>query len=197
LIKKSKVIYILQRVLAVFIGSLLLSIGINGFLVPHHLIDGGVTGIALVLHYYTGFPTGLSLFLLSTPLCIYTWIYRRIYFYNSALGLMIVSISIDLFEPLKSQFMLSIFNSVLLGGTFIGLGVGIMLRYKTSTGGTDLLARFISDAFCYNIGIVILIVDGLIVLAAYKMIGLEAVLFSCLTIFIIGTVTSLIAKPCI
>jgi uncharacterized membrane-anchored protein YitT (DUF2179 family) len=112
------VIYILQRVFAVFIGSLLLSMGINGFLVPHHLLDGGITGIALVLHYYTGFPTGLSLFLLSTPLCIYTWIYRRIYFYNSALGLMIVSISIDLFEPLKSQFMLSIFTSALFGGGF-------------------------------------------------------------------------------
>lgn len=188
-------IYILQRVFAVFIGSLLLSIGINGFLVPHHLLDGGVTGIALVLHYYTGFPTGLSLFFLSIPLCIYTWMYRRIYFYNSILGLSIVSISIDLFEPLQSQFMLPIFTSVLLGGAFIGLGVGMMLRYKTSTGGTDLLARFISDACCYNIGAVILFIDGLIVLAAYRMIGMKAVLFSCVTIFIIGTVTSLIAKP--
>jgi uncharacterized membrane-anchored protein YitT (DUF2179 family) len=189
------VIDIFQSLIAVLIGGLLLSIGINGFLVPHHLLDGGITGIALVLHYYTGFPTGISLFLLSIPLCIYTWIYRRIYFYNSFLGLIIVSISIDLLEPLKDQFMLSIFSSVLLGGTFIGLGVGIMLRYQTSTGGTDLLARFISDAFCVNIGAVILIIDGLIVVAAYKMIGIIAVLFSCLTIFVIGTITSLIAKP--
>lgn len=178
------------------IGSLLLGIGINGFLVPHHLLDGGITGIALLLHYYTGFPTGSSLFLLSIPLCIYTWIYRRIYFYSSFLGLLIVSISIDLLEPLQNQFLLSIFSSVLLGGTFIGLGVGIMLRYQTSTGGTELLARYISDAFYFNIGVVILFIDGLIVFGAYRMIGMKAVLFSILTIFIIGTITSLIAKPC-
>ena len=44
---------------AILIGSLLLGIGINGFLVPHHLLDGGITGLALIIHYYFGFPTGL------------------------------------------------------------------------------------------------------------------------------------------
>ncbi|MED1469858.1 YitT family protein [Bacillus salipaludis] len=185
----------LQRVFAALIGSLLLGLGINGFLVPHQLLDGGITGIALVLHYYTGFPTGLSLFLLSIPICIYTWIYRRIFFYNSFLGLIIVSISIDWLGPLRNQFLLSIFPSVLLGGIFIGLGVGIMLRYQTSTGGTDLLAQILSETFCINIGIVILIIDGLIVMGAFNMIGIKSVLFSCLTIFIIGIITSLIAKP--
>ncbi|HER2179694.1 TPA: YitT family protein, partial [Streptococcus pyogenes] len=42
-----KVIYIFQKAAAILIGSLLLSIGINGFLIPHHLLDGGITGIAL------------------------------------------------------------------------------------------------------------------------------------------------------
>jgi uncharacterized membrane-anchored protein YitT (DUF2179 family) len=189
------VIDILQKVYAVIIGSLLLSIGLNGFLIPHHLLDGGITGIALVLHYYTGFPTGLALFLLSIPLCIYTWIYRPIFFYNSFLGLVIVSISIDWLEPLSNQFLLPIFPSVLLGGIIIGLGVGIMLRYETSTGGTDLLASLLSEAFSLNIGMVILIIDGLIALAALQIIGLSAVLYSCLSIFIIGMITSLIAKP--
>ncbi|MBM7655373.1 uncharacterized membrane-anchored protein YitT (DUF2179 family) [Neobacillus cucumis] len=172
-----------------------MSIGLNGFLIPHHLLDGGITGIALVLHYYTGFPTGLALFLLSIPLCIYTWIYRPIFFYNSFLGLVIVSISIDWLEPLSNQFLLPIFTSVLLGGIIIGLGVGIMLRYETSTGGTDLLASLLSEAFSLNIGMVILIIDGLIALAALQIIGLSAVLYSCLSIFIIGMITSLIAKP--
>lgn len=48
--------------MAVLIGSLLLSIGINGFLVPHHILDGGVTGLALILDYYFGFPPGLAMF---------------------------------------------------------------------------------------------------------------------------------------
>jgi uncharacterized membrane-anchored protein YitT (DUF2179 family) len=54
--------------MAVFIGSLLSSIGINGFLIPHRLLDGGVTGLALIFHYYYGLPTGLVMFFLSIPL---------------------------------------------------------------------------------------------------------------------------------
>ena len=61
-IKRKVIIFILQKISAIFIGSLLLGIGINGFLVPHHLLDGGITGLALIIHYYFGFPTGFVCF---------------------------------------------------------------------------------------------------------------------------------------
>lgn len=177
------------------IGSLLLSIGINGFLVPHHLLDGGVTGLALILHYYFGFPTGLLMFLLSIPLCLYAWIYEKPFFYSSFFGLAAASIMIDWLEPLKTKFLLSIFPSILLGGAFIGIGVGIMLRFNASTGGTDLLAHIISKSFSINIGAVILILDGFIAAVAFNILGLKIFLFSCLTICLIGLIASFIAKP--
>ncbi|WP_239687158.1 MULTISPECIES: YitT family protein [Bacillaceae] len=188
-------IFIFQKAAAILIGSLLLSIGINGFLIPHQLLDGGITGIALILHYYFDFPTGLAMFLLSIPLCIYAWIYERTFFYNSFLGLIVASIFIDWLEPLRNQFSLSIFPSMLIGGGLIGIGVGIMLRYEASTGGTDLLAQFISKAFSVNIGVVIFMIDGLIVTSALNTLELKAFLFSCLTICIIGMITSFMARP--
>ncbi|MFY4774040.1 YitT family protein [Metabacillus sp. RGM 3146] len=181
--------------MAILIGSLLLSIGINGFLIPHHLLDGGITGIALILNYYIGFPAGLAMFLLSIPLCIYAWIYERTFFYNSFIGLSFSSIMIDWLAPLRTQFLFSAFISVLFGGALSGIGVGLMLRYKASTGGTDLLAQFISKAFSVNTGVVIFMIDGLIVTAAFNMLELKAFLFSCLTICIIGMITSLMARP--
>ncbi|MGM7723712.1 YitT family protein [Metabacillus sp. Hm71] len=184
-----------QKIAAILIGSLLISIGINGFLVPHHLLDGGITGIALILHYYFNFPTGLAMFLLSIPLFIYAWFYKRTYFFNSFLGLIATSIMIDWLTPLRTQFLLSIYISVILGGAIIGIGVGIMLRYKTSTGGTDLLAQFISDSISVNIGVIILIIDGLILTAGFNMLGINAFLFSSVNICIIGIITSKIAKP--
>ncbi|CAK6481379.1 YitT family protein [Peribacillus castrilensis] len=187
--------YIFQKITAIIIGSLLLSIGINGFLVPHHLLDGGITGIALIIHYYFEFPTGLAMFLLSIPLCIFAWIHERTFFYNSFLGLIVASIFIDWLEPLRNQFSLSIFPSMLIGGGLIGIGVGIMLRYEVSTGGTDLLAQFISKAMSVNIGVVIFIIDGLIVTSAFKMLELKAFLFSGLTICMIGIITSIMARP--
>ncbi len=173
----------------------MLGIGINGFLVPHKLLDGGVTGIALIIHYYFGFPTGVSMFLFSIPLGIYSWFRERIYFYNSFLGLIVASVFIDLLAPIRTQFSLSIFPSVFLGGVFIGVGVGVMLRYKASTGGTDLLAQFISNAFSINIGVIILVIDGLITAIAFKTMGVQVFLFSCLVIAIIGLITSLMARP--
>jgi uncharacterized membrane-anchored protein YitT (DUF2179 family) len=187
--------FIFQKVTAVFVGSLLLSIGINGFLVPHRLLDGGVTGIALILHYYFSFPTGLTMLLLSIPLCLYAWVHERSFFYNSFLGLITASIMIDLLEPLKTKFLLSILPSALFGGAFIGIGVGIMYRYKASTGGTDLLAQMISKSFCITIGVAILMIDGFIAAVAFNTIGLKAFLFSCITICFIGVITSLMARP--
>jgi uncharacterized membrane-anchored protein YitT (DUF2179 family) len=187
--------YIFQKITAILIGSLLLSIGINGFLVPHHLLDGGITGIALIIHYYFEFPTGLAMFLLSIPLCIFAWIHERTFFYNSFLGLTVASMFIDWLAPLRSQFSLSIFPSMLIGGGLIGIGVGIMLRYETSTGGTDLLAQFISKALSINIGVLIFIIDSLIVTSAFKMLDLKAFLFSGLTICMIGIITSFITSP--
>jgi uncharacterized membrane-anchored protein YitT (DUF2179 family) len=189
------IIFILQKISAILIGSLLLGIGINGFLVPHQLLDGGITGLALIIHYYFGFPTGLCMFLLSIPLSVYAWFRERGYFYNSFIGLIVAAVFIDWLAPLRTQFSPSVFSSVFFGGILIGVGVGLMLRYKTSTGGTDLLAQFISKAFSVNIGIVILLIDGLIVLSAYDVLGVKVLIFSTLTIFIIGFMTSLIAKP--
>ncbi|MEB2264352.1 YitT family protein [Priestia megaterium] len=189
-----KVIIIFRKIPVVFVGSLLLSIGINGFLVPHYLLDGGTIGIALILHYYFEFPTGVTMIILGLPLCWFAWIYERHYFYNSFYGLIISSLLIDWLEPIKNQFQFSIFSSVILGGIFIGTGVGLMLRYETSTGGTDLLAQLISKAFSLNIGMVILIIDGLIITAGLPLLGPKTFLFSCSTIFIGGLTTSLITK---
>ena len=122
---------IIEKAAAILLGSVLLGIGINGFLVPHHLLDGGTTGIALILHYYFGFPTGLVMFLLSIPLCIYAWVYEKQLFYRSFFGLILSSTMIDLFAPIRNNFLLPIFLSSLIGGTIIGIGLGLMLRYRS------------------------------------------------------------------
>lgn len=114
-------------------------------------------------------------------------------FYNSFVGLLGASIMIDCLAPLRHQFLLPIFPSTLLGGLFIGIGVGLMLRYKISTGGTDLLALIISETFSKNIGLVILLIDTFIVIIGFFTMDVKTFLFSCLTIVIIGAVTSSLA----
>lgn len=185
-------VIILHRTIVILIGSLLLGIGINGFLVPYHLIDGGIIGIALIIHYYFHIPVGFLMVILSIPLGIYTWLREPSFFYNSVVGLFVSAMFIDWLTPLKEQLHLPILLSSLMGGVLIGLGTGLMLRYKTSTGGTDLLAQLISKAFSLNIGIVIFMIDGLIVTAGLSFLGEVTFIFSCLTILTVGVISSLI-----
>lgn len=166
----------------------LLGIGVNGFLVPHHLLDGGFIGIALLLHYYLDFPPGLWSALLSIPLIIYAWAKDRKQFHGSVYGMILTAVFIDLLAPY--QFILPIGFSAILGGAICGIAVGLMLRYETSTAGTDLLAYFIAKILPINIGVLFVFIDGLIVLAGYKVLGLESVLFSSITILVAGALAS-------
>ncbi|MFB9975037.1 YitT family protein [Pallidibacillus thermolactis] len=180
---------IFTRIAAMVIGSFLLGIGINGFLVPHHLLDGGFIGIALLLQYYFHFPAGLCSALLSLPLIIYAWIKDRKQFHGSFYGMILTALFIDLLAPF--HFFLPIAPSAILGGAICGVAVGLMLRYETSTAGTDLLAYFIAKITPINIGILFVIIDGLIVLSGYQVLGMQSVLFSSITILVAGSLASI------
>jgi uncharacterized membrane-anchored protein YitT (DUF2179 family) len=182
---------IFAKVAAMLFGSILVGVSINGFLVPHHLLDGGIVGIALILHYYFDFRTGLWTALLSFPLSVYAWFIDRKQFYGSFQGMIITAFFIDVLAPLEYEFSLPIWLSSILGGAISGVGVGLMLRYKTSTGGTDLLAYFISKATPLNIGILIFLIDGIIVLLGYPTLGFKSLVFSTLTIIVAGSVASI------
>jgi uncharacterized membrane-anchored protein YitT (DUF2179 family) len=179
------------KVLAVLIGSMLLGIGVNGFLVPHHLLDGGMIGIGLIMHYFYGWPTGLTMIFLSIPLYVLAWILERKYFFHSLHGLLVSSLFIDLFAPVEKGLQLGIFSSAIIGGLLVGSGIGLMLRYETSTGGTDLLAQLIHKFFSLNVGLLIFMIDGLVVLSGLKVIGMEKFMYSLLTITCVGLVTAL------
>ena len=179
------------KILAVLVGSILLGVGVNGFLVPHHLLDGGMIGIGLIVHYFYGFPTGLTMILLSIPLYILAWTLERKYFFHSLNGLLVSSFFIDLFAPVEKGIHLSVVPSAILGGVLVGCGIGLMLRYETSTGGMDLLAQLIHKFFPVNVGILIFLIDGIVVLSGLKVIGFEKFIYSLLTIACVGLMTSL------
>ncbi|WP_338470979.1 YitT family protein [Niallia sp. XMNu-256] len=180
--------------MATFIGSILVGTGVNGFLVPFHLIDGGILGAALLIHYFFHLPAGLIMIALSIPICIFSSIHHKEYFLSSLQGLLVSSLFIDLLAPLRFQFAIPPLLSALIGGAIIGVGIGLMLRYKTSTGGTDLLAKMIAETFSFNLALVMIFIDGLIVLAGLTVLSLNAFIYSCFAIATVGVTTSLIER---
>ena len=128
--------YIIQKGLAITIGSFILAVGINMFLTPYEILDGGIIGLSLILHYLFRLKIGLMIILLSLPIFILAWFKYRDYFYNSLHGLLVSSFTIDLLKPLRYIIEMDALFGAIIGGLLVGFGIGLMLRFETSTGGT-------------------------------------------------------------
>ncbi|MFC0476289.1 YitT family protein [Robertmurraya beringensis] len=185
--------YFLKKTAIVLLGSMLLSFGINFFLVPFEVLDGGIIGIGLIIKYLTGIQAGLVIICLSVPIFVLAWLYNKNYFYNSLHGMLISSFVIDLLassQLLPSDMILHPIVSSILGGIFIGVGIGIMLRYETSTGGTDLIAQFLSKLFNINVGMIIFVIDTVVISIGGWLISKDTFLLSILTVIFVGFFTS-------
>jgi uncharacterized membrane-anchored protein YitT (DUF2179 family) len=184
----------LKKMIVTIIGSIFLAIGINVFLVPHHLLDGGIIGIGLIVKYIWHVKAGLTIILLSIPLYIMAWFYYRPFFYNSLHGLLFSSLMIDVFSMLRGIIILDPMISSVIGGGLVGIGIGIMLREETSTGGTDLLAQFIAKMTNWNVGIIIFIMDALIITVGSFVIDSASFLYSLIVVTVVGIVTTMLTQ---
>ncbi|MFV9510196.1 YitT family protein [Tepidibacillus sp. LV47] len=186
----------LHKGLLIIVGSFILAIGINFFLVPYHILDGGVIGLALVVNYLTGFKVGLMIILLSFPIYLLAWFKSRAFFYNSLHGLLISSFFIDIVYPYTYYFHYYIhitpLESSIIGGLLVGIGIGIMLRAGASTGGLDLLAQFLAKRFSFNVGMIIFCMDATIISIGGLFIAKNNLLLSFITVLSVGIATTLI-----
>ena len=81
----------MKKAFGLIIASLFLAIGINGFLAPYHLLDGGMIGIGLIFNYTFGIRTGLTILILSTPIYLFTLFFQPSFFVKGIHGLLLSS----------------------------------------------------------------------------------------------------------
>lgn len=179
----------------IIFGCLLIAIGTDFYLVPYKVLDGGIIGIALILNYLFSYRIGLVILLFSIPIFFVAWRRDRDIFYNSLTGMLVSSLFIESVAPFQYYFLYYIeigpFTSSMLGGFLLGTGLGLMLRFETSTGGTDLLAKLISKYVHLNVGVIIFLIDGLIIGMGGILISWETFFYSVISIVSGGLATSI------
>jgi uncharacterized membrane-anchored protein YitT (DUF2179 family) len=185
----------ISKLIIIVAGSLLIAVGIDFFLVPFKVLDGGVIGVALIINYLFKFPVGLVIIIVSIPVMVMTWFHFRSLFYNSLLGMLISCFLIDSLVPFQYYFLyyveLTPFSSSVLGGFAVGTGIGLMLRHDTSTGGTDLLAHFLSKYIALNVGVIVFLIDAVIISLGGLLLSSETFFLSIWTISAGGIATSI------
>lgn len=191
-----------RRIAALFFGSLMVAVGINLCFVPYELMDGGLVGVALILNYMWEVKIGFAFVLLSIPIFIWAWKRNRTFFYHSLQGMLVSSILIDAVAMVHKRLIVPVLGPVpfhplagaIGGGLLVGAGIGLMLRHRISTGGTDLLAQFLSELLAVNVGFIILWMDIAVVLAGALLLSGETLLLSTISILAVAVSTSLMVR---
>ncbi len=175
---------ILQRGLLITIGAVLMSIGLEIFLVPNNVIDGGITGISIMLSYLTGWKLGIFIFLLNLPFFFIG--YKQIgktFAISTLYGIVILSISTTLLHPVPA-FTDDILLASLFGGMFLGIGVGTVIRYGGSLDGTEILAILASKKLPFSVGEIVMFFNIFILGSAGFVFSWDRAMYSILAYFI-------------
>jgi len=183
-----------KKMVIIGFGSTMIGIGINGFILPFHLINGGIFGISLLLHYIWGFKAGIMFIFLNIPIYMFAFKADPLYFINGLMGAVISGFMIEFLIPLNGTVQLPIMSSVIVGAVMIGIGVGVMLRNHISPGGMDLLALLIAKWSKVNVGVIIFATDTIIIITGLLLIQDVKLLYSLLIVSIVGLLASMITS---
>lgn len=165
------------------LGILSAGLGLKGFLLPSHFIDGGVTGVSMLLSNVLGFPLSVLILLINLPFIALG--YRQIgktFAAKSALGITGLSLALAFvhFPDVTHDHLLS----AVFGGFFIGAGIGLAIRGGAVLDGTEVAALLVSKgSTLLRVGDVILILNIFIFSTAAFFLGIETALYSMLTYF--------------
>ncbi|MDC7999644.1 YitT family protein [Aequorivita todarodis] len=164
------------------LGVLSASFGLKGFLMPNAFIDGGVTGVSLMINELTGVGLSLLLVCFNLPFLIlaYFSIGRR-FAIKSVMGILFLAIAVALIpfpQITDDKILIAAF-----GGLFLGLGIGLAIRGGAIIDGTEVLAIYVSRKTSLTVGNVILIFNVIIFMTAAYFLSTEIALYAILTYF--------------
>lgn len=167
----------------VIVGSALVAIAFNVFLLPNRIASGGVSGISTILYSIAGWEPAYVQWSLNIPLFIAGVILLgRQFGAKTLVGTIFVPLIVFLTKDwtpwTNDQLLASLF-----GGICVGLGIGIVFRGRASTGGTDLAAQIIHKYSGLSLGTCVALIDGLIVLSAAIAFNIESGLYALLSLY--------------
>lgn len=172
----------ISEILILLLGVLAASFGLKGFLMPSGFIDGGVTGISLMINGLTGFSLSLLLVCFNLPFLILAYFsVGKTFAIKSVLGIVCLAIAVAIIpfpQITDDKILIAAF-----GGLFLGLGIGLAIRGGAIIDGTEVLAIYISRKTSLTVGNVIMIFNVIIFMAAAYFLSTETALYAILTYF--------------
>ncbi|MEK5379537.1 YitT family protein [Niallia sp. FSL W8-0635] len=173
-----------SRIFFIIIGSILMGVGIEEFLVPNQILDGGIVGISIILSHLSGAKLGYFIFLLNIPFFYIG--YKQIgktFTLSTMLGISVLSITTILLHDVP-VFTSDLLLATVFGGIILGIGVGIVLRFGGSLDGTEVLALLFSKKSPFSVGEIIMFFNVFIFICAGFVFSWNRAMYSLIAYFI-------------
>ncbi len=179
---KWKTIFSLSSMLYTVTGVFFALVALQGFMIPNHFLDGGVTGISILVEEVFHIPFSISLIIFNLPF-IYLG-YKKIgktFSINAFLAIILLAILmnfINIPHVTNDKVLIAVF-----GGLFIGLGIGLVIRGGGVIDGLEIIAHYTNERFGFSTSEIILGVNSMLFIGAAFEFGIETAMYSILVYF--------------
>lgn len=166
------------------IGTVIAAAGLEFFLVPNNIIDGGVVGISIITSYLTKLPLGLFTFALNIPFLIFG--YKQIgktFVISSLVSITAFSLWVSVFHPIPGLTH-DVLLAAVFGGIILGIGVGLIIRYGGSLDGTEMVAIVVNKRTVFSVGQTVMFFNIFILTSAGLVFGWDRAMYSLIAYFI-------------
>ncbi len=182
--RRNRIAREIQRYLFLFIGSILAAVGLEMFLIPNNITDGGIVGISIITSYLTDLPLSLFIIVLNIPFLFLG--YKQIgktFVFSSIFSIASLSFWVSVFHPIPG-----LTNDILLacvfGGIILGVGVGIIIRYGGSLDGTEMVAIIVNKRTAFSVGEIVMFFNIFILSSAGLVFGWDRAMYSLIAYFV-------------
>jgi uncharacterized membrane-anchored protein YitT (DUF2179 family) len=186
-----RILSVMQTMVPITVGVAIYAFGLHYFVIPNQFMEGGLTGIGILLNYAFGWPLSLSTLLLNVPLFIIGWrILGLSQMAYTIAGTILLSVFLAILENFIQAGWIIPFQThdyilaALYAGLTLGTGLGLVFRFGATTGGSDILARIAVKNHGWSMGQIILSTDAAIIGLSLFYIPIEKVLYTMISVFV-------------
>ena len=178
----------------IVLGTLIAGWSFGSFFLPYDVAPGGVTGISTILTKYIPLSVGVLSFIINVPLFLLGW--KTVgwrFAVRSFVAMFLLSLFIDVLPAgdLTGDVMLA----SVFGGLLLGAGLGMVVRGGATTGGTDMAAKMVHNVIGFaSIASILFAIDGLVVIVAALVFGVEAGLWALIALFVSSKAMDMVIK---
>jgi uncharacterized membrane-anchored protein YitT (DUF2179 family) len=182
--KNPSILRIIKKYLLLELGAIFAAVGLEEFLIPNNIIDGGIVGISIISSYLSKIPLGVFIFLLNLPFLIFG--YKQIgktFVISTLFSVTSLSFWVTVFHPVpvvtKDVLLATVF-----GGIILGIGVGLIIRYGGSLDGTEIISIILNKKTGFSVGEIVMFFNLFILAGAGFVFGWNKAMYSLIAYFI-------------